>query len=75
MRLPRPVVLDAKLFAVVRLSTQPDTRAPALRIAVFGRVVGLSQQPDQWYHVALVFKRYRFLYTHPPSSIEETDSG
>jgi hypothetical protein len=66
MRLWRPVGLGARLFAVVRLSTKPDIGAPALRIAVRGRVASASQQHDEWYRVALVFERYRFLYACGP---------
>ncbi|MBI3325996.1 MAG: PilZ domain-containing protein [Nitrospinae bacterium] len=58
LRLPQRLEPGAKVFAVVRLTTQD---APGARVAVRGRVRCLEPKPDGGCGVAIQFTRHRFL--------------
>jgi hypothetical protein len=62
LRLPWRVAVGAKLFAVVRLTTDPLSWAPALGVAVHGVVRRVESQPDGTYSVEVACTRHRFLW-------------
>jgi len=62
LTLQRRIAIGAKLFLVVRLSTEPAEVAPAPRVAVYGTVDRVTPQSDGSYALAVIFSRYRFLY-------------
>jgi hypothetical protein len=59
LRLPERVRPGTRLFAVVRISTVPDVRAP--RIAVVGVVTRSEPLPGGAWGLGVAFKRHRFL--------------
>ncbi len=61
MRLPRHIAMDARVFAVIRLSRSRDPEAPGARVAIRGVVLRSEQQSDGSCGIAVGFKRYRFL--------------
>jgi hypothetical protein len=61
MRLPWRVAVGTKLFAVVRLTTDPFAWAAALSVAVHGVVRHVESWPDGRYGVGVTFTRHRFL--------------
>ena len=61
MRIGRLVAPRAKLFFIIRLSTDPVDRASAARIAVRGMVKRAEVQFDGSCGLAIVFTQHRFL--------------
>jgi hypothetical protein len=59
LRLPEKVRPGTRLFAVVRISTNPDVRAP--RVAVVGEVTRSEPLPGGAWGLGVAFKRHRFL--------------
>ena len=61
IRLPRLLALDAKVFAVIRLSPSMGPQALGARVAIRGTVLRSEPLSDGTYGIAVAFKRYRFV--------------
>ena len=61
VRLLQRVEFGAKLFTVVRISTDPRAWSPAPRVAVHGVVRRVAPQADGRCGVGVTFTRHRFL--------------
>jgi hypothetical protein len=61
MTLKRHVKPGTKLFSVVRLSSAPDSAAPAPRVAVRGVVRRVEPQPGGRWGLGVQFRHHRFL--------------
>src|SRR5262245_53848444 len=62
VRLTQRVEVGAKLFAVVRVSTDPRLWTPAARVAMRGVVQRVEPQPNGTYGMGVAFTHHRFLY-------------
>ncbi len=60
-KINRSVALEAKLFCVIRLSTEAGDDASGPRIAVRGIVKRVEIQPDGSCGLAVLFTHHRFL--------------